>query len=72
MKIKFKLLDYDANKLTSYKNKSKFLKDLNNLIDFKEKELKENRFCIVSCDSDISGKVVVRIITKREEENERI
>ena len=67
MKIKFKLIDYDTNKMIMCEKKSKFLKNLIEMIDSKEKELKENQFCVVACDSDKSGKVIVRIITKRGE-----
>ena len=67
MKIKFKLIDYDTNKRIMCEKKSKFLKNLIEMIDIKEKELKENKFCVVAFDSDPSGKVIVRIITKRGE-----
>lgn len=67
MKIKFKLIDYDTNKMIMCSKKSEFLEKLNNLISLKEKELKENKFCVVACDSDMSKKVIVRIITKRGE-----
>lgn len=67
MKIKFKLIDYDTNKMIMCEKKSKFLKNLIEMIDKKEKELKDNKFCVVACDSDPSGKVIVRIITKRGE-----
>ena len=65
MKIKFKLVDYDTNKMIMCEKKSKFLKNLIEMIDLKQKDLNEDKFCVVACDSDVSGKITIRIITKR-------
>lgn len=67
MKIKFRLFDYDTNKIVLCDKKSTLLKSLNNLISAKKKELEENKYCVVACDSDVSGKITIRLITKRGE-----